>query len=147
MYLYIFLYDVYDYIYFFNNVSHYRAKFLRVNDVYIYIYVRVRASFKRDNTSNQYTRSKDVKHAETRQKNPVVIQPLIKFELCLGCSRRFHASGAARLRHVTITPWNGDTPCHKFYFTICWLATRRGPATMEAPRELDLLHRVLYAFP
>lgn len=42
MYLYIFLYDVYDYIYFFNNVSHYRAKFLRVNDVYIYI--RTRAS-------------------------------------------------------------------------------------------------------
>lgn len=54
MYLYIFLYDVYDYIYFFNNVSHYRAKFLRVNDVYIYIYIRTRASIVR---ARQYLES------------------------------------------------------------------------------------------
>lgn len=52
MYLYIFLYDVYDYIYFFNNVSHYHAKFLRVNDVYIYI--RTRASIVR---ARQYLES------------------------------------------------------------------------------------------
>lgn len=87
------------YIYFFNNVSFTLSCQISPHEWRIY---------ERDNVSNQYARSKDVKDAETRQKNRVVIQPLIKFELCLGCSRGFtrvalRVYDTSQLRPETVT--------------------------------------------
>lgn len=139
--IYTFVFFTRLYIYFFNNVSFALSCQISPHEWRIY-------ACERDNASNQYARSKDVKHAETRQKNRVVIQPLIKFELCLGCSRGFtrvalRVYDTSQLRPETVT----RRATNFILRYVDWRLEEARPQWRERARELDLLHRVLYAFP